>query len=405
MRRLWWRWPLLVSIAGLTLASVVGYLLFDDSTADLSRGSTIEAVFQEALAFVPLVWAIPGLIVLRKAGWHPVGWGLALTGLGFCLDFNLSPPVLERVFGIGVPWAAWILDGWGSLASFCGMVVVLSVFPDGIAGGSRRRFLWGWTRVTAALGVMVLAALVTPVGGQEGNSFAEQYRNPTGLGFLPPAVGDVLFLPLILLIAASLVSLWRRSRTADEPTRGQYVWVLSAFGGLFGVLAVVLISTIFVGELGGWVWLPVALMFLVIPVSFSIAMVRNRWFDIDRLVSRTVTFGVVVGISIAVYAIPVLWLPGALGLSSELTVAGATLAAAAIFNPARHWVQRRVDRRFNRARYDAEQIVGSFGSRMQAAADVERVSDELADTAVRALNPALVAVWVVEPAADSTPKR
>jgi hypothetical protein len=199
------------------------------------------------------------------------------------------------------------------------------------------------------------------------------------------------FLASFVGMALGVWRLRRRARAVGADRRGQYTWVLFPFAVLVGLLVLAVVLS---GVVGDVVWLPVIGMYFVVPVAFSIAIVRHRLFDIDRLVSRTVSYAVVALVVAAIYVVPVLVLPDLLGLSGDVAVAGATLLAAAAFAPLRRIVQSRVDRRFNRARYDAERIVSGLSGRLQALADRGAVVDELGGAAVAALQPRSVAVWL-----------
>jgi len=130
------------------------------------------------------------------------------------------------------------------------------------------------------------------------------------------------------------------------------------------------------------------------PLCIGVAILRYRLFDIDRIVSRTLAYAIVTGLLVGVYAGLVLLATQVLRVRSPVAVAAATLAAAALFNPVRHRVQRVVDRRFNRARYDADAAVAAFAARLQDAVDLDSVRDDLAEVVTRSLEPAHLSVWV-----------
>jgi hypothetical protein len=121
---------------------------------------------------------------------------------------------------------------------------------------------------------------------------------------------------------------------------------------------------------------------------------RYRLFDIDRLVSRTIGYAIVTGLLVGTYAGIVLLTTRVLGVHIPVAVAGSTLAVAALFNPVRRRVQRAVNRRFNRTRYDADQTVAAFATRLKDAVDLDAVRDDLAGVVNQALEPAHVSVWI-----------
>ena len=138
-----------------------------------------------------------------------------------------------------------------------------------------------------------------------------------------------------------------------------------------------------------------------LPISVGIGVLKYRLYDIDRLISRTLSYAIVTGTLVAVFLAVIVLTTRVLPFSSPVGVATSTLIAAALFNPLRQRVQRAVDRRFNRSRYDAEAIVGSLARRLRDAVDLETVEVSL-DEAVRgAVQPAHLTVWLNPGAADS----
>jgi len=131
----------------------------------------------------------------------------------------------------------------------------------------------------------------------------------------------------------------------------------------------------------------------LVPVAIGIAVLRYRLYDIDRVVSRTVAYAIVTGLLVGVYAGLVLLATQLLRVHTPVAVAASTLAAAALFNPVRWRVQKAVDRRFNRARYDADQTVAAFAARLKDAVDLDSARDDLANVVHRALEPAHVSLW------------
>jgi hypothetical protein len=129
-------------------------------------------------------------------------------------------------------------------------------------------------------------------------------------------------------------------------------------------------------------------------VSIGVAVLRYRLFDIDRIISRTLAYAIVTGLLVGVYAGLVLLATRVVSITAPVAVAASTLAAAALFNPLRRRVQRVVDRRFNRARYDAGRTVAAFAARLQDTVDLDSVRDDLAGVVQQALEPAHVSVWL-----------
>ncbi|MDQ2814503.1 MAG: hypothetical protein M3Z75_22240 [Actinomycetota bacterium] len=132
-----------------------------------------------------------------------------------------------------------------------------------------------------------------------------------------------------------------------------------------------------------------------LPASLGFGILRYRLYDIDRIISRTLAYALVTGLLIGVYAGLVLLATEVFKLHSSVAVATATLAAAALFNPLRRRVQRAVDRRFNRSRYDAEEMAAAFAGRLKDAIDLDSVRDDLAQVVNRALEPTHVTMQVI----------
>jgi hypothetical protein len=133
-----------------------------------------------------------------------------------------------------------------------------------------------------------------------------------------------------------------------------------------------------------------------LPAGMGVAILKYQLYEIDRIVSRTLSYAIVTGLLAGVYAGLVLLATRVLSVSSPVAVAAATLAAAALFSPVRHRVQQVVDRRFNRVRYDGERMVQAFAVRLKDAVDLETVRADLAGVVSQALEPAHVSVWMHE---------
>ena len=129
-------------------------------------------------------------------------------------------------------------------------------------------------------------------------------------------------------------------------------------------------------------------------MSMGVAILKYRLYEIDRIISRTLSYAIVTGLLVGVYAGLVLLATRVLSVKSPVAVAASTLAAAALFNPLRRRVQRAVDRRFNRARYDAEHTVAVFAAGLKDAVDLDTVREDLVGAVQAALEPAHVAVWI-----------
>jgi hypothetical protein len=163
--------------------------------------------------------------------------------------------------------------------------------------------------------------------------------------------------------------------------------------GLLCVDAILALTKVTLSE-AAWE-LPIVFGFgIAVPVALGFGILRYRLYEIDRLISRTVSYASLTALLVGVFVGLVLLTTRVLPFSSPVGVAASTLAAAGLFAPLRTRLQRIVDRRFNRARYDAEATVAAFGARLRDAIDVETVLRELSTVAARSLEPSTVTVWV-----------
>jgi hypothetical protein len=329
-------------------------------------------------------FATVGALLAWKRPENPIGWLLSATGLVVAVaafgEFLAHFPRTQTL-------SNWL--GFLFLLGFGLCVFVVLLFPSGHLPSPR------WRPVAWAAGVglawWVLGCAFAPTI----ITFSPTTRNP--IGVTGPA-GN--FFKLLALAGAGLtaatglaavISLAFRYRRAGTAERAQLKWLVY----VAAVIVVALIAS-----------LPVASSDLqnaigsgavaLVPIAIGIAVLRYRLYDIDRIVSRTVAYAVVTGLLIGVYAGLVLLATQVLGIHSAVAVAGATLVAAALFAPVRRRVQHRVDRRFNRARYDAETTVAAFAGRLKDAVDLDTVRTDLARVVQAALEPAHVTVWTGE---------
>jgi hypothetical protein len=147
---------------------------------------------------------------------------------------------------------------------------------------------------------------------------------------------------------------------------------------------------------GGLADLVFGLSLAGLPVAVAIAVLRYRLYEIDRIISRTVSYAVVVAFLALLFFGVVTALSSLLPAESDLAIAGSTLAVAALFNPVRRWVQVWVDRRFNRSRYDTQRVMDRFAGSLQDRVDSQEVVDGWVGVVSETMQPASVAVWVRE---------
>jgi hypothetical protein len=188
-----------------------------------------------------------------------------------------------------------------------------------------------------------------------------------------------------LSVARQVLS-WRR---ATGERRAQLKWLMAgSAASVIGLAG----GFLFQSGVPNTVCLAVGLFSL--PVCISFAIMKYRLYDIDRLISRTLSYTLVTGILVGVYAGVVTFATRVLPFHTPVAVAASTLAAAALFNPLRRRVQHVIDRRFNRARYDADRTVASFAARLKDEVDLASIQVDLAGVVQQALEPAHVSVWI-----------
>ena len=369
------------------------------------------SVFAQLLGegIVALVIGVPcmavGFLVARRQPHNPLGWLFLVIAI-----FLFVPTVggdyayLNYQLGHPLPFAAvgLAVDGlWSEgLALF---IVAILLFPDGRLPS---RF-WRWAlRVwCAAFAVLLIAFVVATAGALAAHPIRTDSSG--GLVALDNPVGwfaavnhgclAVLLTLSVAFIGRQVLS-WRRS---SGERRQQLKWLAS--GAAVSIVSLVL-AAIFASSsgsqatIGQWIdnvaWFGLA----ALPVSIGVAILRYRLYDIDRIISRTLAYALVTGLLIGVFAGLVLLTTDVLSLSSPVAVAASTLAAAALFNPLRQRVQRVVDRRFNRTRYNADRTVAVFAAGLKDAVDVTAVRDDLTSVVQQTLEPAHISLWISPPA-------
>jgi hypothetical protein len=353
--------------------------------------------------WIDAAYGAVGLIVAWRKPGNPLGWIFLLGGLFSALSEDASYYMVAdyRLHHGGLPfgWAAVLTQpGWAPAITLMGVAILL--FPDG-RPASRR---WWWVLWTY-LGVATLwigGTLVVSFGVLAGHDVRVDSSGnllALGGGLIGPVAWwsavQAVFFPLLtlcwLLSAASQVVSYRRS-TGDR--RQQLKWLLTGVVTAVACLAfnVALHPRSGVGGLAHSVASIVGL--LALPVSMGVAVFKYRLLDIDRILSRTLSYAIVTGLLVGVYAGLVLLATRVLTVHAPVAVAAATLAAAALFTPVRRRVQRAVDRRFNRARYDADRTVAVFAGRLQDAVDLDTVRADLLAAVDQALEPVHASVWL-----------
>ena len=339
----------------------------------------------EALGFVGI--PVVGALIASRLPASPLGWIWCAIGLAYALSTAARPIVVA----IGAPlWAAWLLEGWGFVSLIGLFAFGFLLFPTGRLPTRR----WRWMARAAAV-TWVLLLVAAPFLSNDGDTTAAgpwALQGSAGRR-LEDAVNTGVYV-MFLLIFAAMTSLVLRFRRAGPVERRQLTWFVYATV----VNAVVLVPEVFDLLPSTLFWTAVgAVTFAFLPVAVGVAVFRYRLFDIDRIVSRTVSYGLLTAGLVALYLLVVAVLRPLLEPmtgSSSLAVAGSTLAVAAAFNPARRRLQTAVDQRFDRARYDAARAVEAFAARLRNQVDLDEITDSLCETLTATVAPGRVAVWL-----------
>ncbi len=344
-----------------------------------------------------------GLIVASRRPDNLNGWLFCAIGLLFSLEAALNEYVIAGVLAVpgGLPFAAalsWTLT-WLWLPPFAIAVIFLPLhFPTGHLLTPR----WLWVRRFSIVAVVVFGtALAFDPGPIVQARFVD---NPLGWTALEPQVFGVLVVgPVAALfgiaIGLAVASLIVRFRRATGDARLQIKWFALAVliaGTTFGVYMTVSLLTQSTTTVKALELLVIAAL-LGVPIAAGLAILRYRLYDIDRIVSRTISYGILTAFLVAVFLAVNLALQAALSSvtsSNSLAIAASTLLAAALFTPVRQRVQRRVDRRFDRARFDAERTADAFAERLRDQVDIATVISELEATVGGSMRPSALGLWL-----------
>jgi hypothetical protein len=344
----------------------------------------------EALGFagIPVV----GALIASRLPANPIGWLWCATGLASALA-QLADP-LGRVAG-WPRWVAWPLGALGFVSLIGLLIFVFLLFPDGRLPTPR----WRWVARAGVVGPLLLMLAVPFVHDSQNPATATPWAVQGTAGRNLNLVTIVAVYLVLGVALAAMFSLVLRFRRAGPVERRQLTWFLYATV----VNAVILVLDSVLGVLPqNFVGAAVrAAGFALLPVAVGVAVLKYQLFEIDRIVSRTVSYGLLTAGLIALYLLVVALLRPLLEPltgSSSLAVAASTLAVAAAFNPARRRLQDVVDRRFDRARYDAARAVDAFAARLRDQVDLDEVTAGLIDTVVDTVAPMRVAVWLRSPA-------
>jgi len=373
-------------LGGAVLALAVAAIVLTALIGQLSIGIPAGVV-------VVLTFAAVGLLIARRQPGNPIGWFMVVFTLLYVLGAAASDYAVlyYRLGHHGLPLAPLaLLLSAVQAPSFAMFPLVILLFPDGRVPSRG----WRWTaRAYAGLVAFVLALfLAAPAaaladhdvrlnraGNLTSSDHLSQWLVNPPVWLIVPVIAGIVIIGLSCV--GHQVLSWRR---ASGDRRQQLKWLTC--GGAVAAASLLLAAALGVAELLAGL--------AALPVSIGVGILRYRLYDIDRIISRTLAYTLVTGLLVGVYAGLVLLATRVLSVHTPVAVAAATLAAAALFTPLRRRMQQAVDRRFNRARYDADQTVTAFAARLKDAVDLDSIRDDLAGTVHQVLEPAHVSVWV-----------
>jgi hypothetical protein len=340
--------------------------------------------------------ATVGAVLASRRPSHPVGWLLLAVGLSDQFDGLISNYVHYGVMGRpgGLPAASSLSGFYNSgtilMVACIGFIALLT--PTGSLPSPRWRW---WARVVAtATVVLLLAAALDPHPLVPENP---TFRNPLAA---PPALVDLLPIAaaasaaiLLAGLGAAAGSLVVRYRRAKGMERQQLRWLALAAAVAAMAMLVAVAAAVTGGSLGV-VLVAAGISVALLPLATGAAILRYRLYDLDRIISRTVAYGLLTVLLGLGYAGVVLGLGRLLPRGSNLVVAAATLAVAAAFQPARRRIQRAVDRRFNRRRHDVARIIEAFGARLRDQVDLDTLTAELLAVMDQTMQPTQASLWL-----------
>jgi hypothetical protein len=386
-------------LLAVALGALIGLLLII-SLAFMVINSGVMGWYLSAFATGNLPLMVPclavgsvGLLMATRRPGNAIGWLYVAGGLWLSFAVALGGyaawATVVRPGAFGGTAAEWVVNWvWAPFLSVM-LTFPFLLFPDGRLVSRR------WQPVAWGSGVFAVAwtVVVWFSNANYQDTYGRPKRNPLtpegSIGVIE-IVEPLVQLGVLMAISLSVLSLVVRFRRGSVRERAQIKWL-----GLSGFVA-----GVFLAQGLATVWTTsdtflIAVAISLIPLSVGVAILRYHLYDIDRIVSRTVSYGVVTVVVLATYALVVTSVSRLLPASNTLAVAGATLAAAAVALPALRWVRERVDRRFDRAGFDAQQQVEAFAGRMAASVDADDVAADLQAVVQRTLAPSSAGVWVV----------
>lgn len=373
----------------------------------LVAGTVLAAADPFTLYFF-LPYAAVGAFLAVRRPTNSIAWLLIAMAFGWITTTaspDLDVAALARGDGtIGDNVVAWI-RAWGGWATFVGILALTIVFPNGFPDVRERRI----AMILLGVGIAdVILAAFAPTMSLALADGVSTINVPNPFSVLPDlpiwSLLPVLTVPWIISMVVGVVRMVLRYRRSVGVERLQLRWLVAAVVFvLVGLIIGLALSAIAGDQIGDGAWIAVIFAYPTIPLAIGFAVMRYRLFEIDRIVSRTLAYSAVTVILGALFGGMILGLQALLApitSGDTIAVAASTLAVFALFQPVLRRVRGSVDRRFDRARYDADLTVRTFAARLRGDIDLGTVRTEILDTATAAVRPTNAGVWLRVTQAD-----
>ena len=387
------RWPWVVAAVALALTPLT--VLLPDAETETVAGMVAAVLLMAGIGSLSLV----GAVLATRVPGNSIGYLLLASGALVVGSSLASFYATSGTSGPGIELARILGETLFIYGIVITVVIVPLVFPSGTLLGP------GWRWMVAILVAGMVALTLSVALGSE-SSFSGGARFPLGeprpsvlMEALEAFNAVTAFIGLGGAVAATVIR-FRRSRGIE---RQQMKWLVA----VASVAALTMPPALVVPQpTVSNVLLLVALgAFALLPLAIGIAVLRYRLYDIDRIISRTIGWAVVTGLLVGAFALLVLGLTSLLEPltgGNTLAVAGSTLVVVALFTPVRGRVQRAVDRRFDRGRYDGERTLAAFGERLRDEVDLDVIRTDVLATVETSVRPSRVGLWLRTPGGDTS---
>ena len=360
-------------------------------------------------ALILLAFATVGSLIASRRPENPIGWLFCISTLLWALGNVLQEYTTYALITVPGSLPAGALMGvighWiGGIGWFLMLTYLLLLFPNGHLPSPRWRFLARLIAVLLAAYSITFLLSPYPYANSAIDPRLLTVRNPIGImvanDLFDTLGGDIplLLFPLIIACIASVFLRFRRTRGVE---RQQLKWFTYGMAISILMLIIILIAVFSTPNGGSGTFFYLAVV--CIPISAGIAMLRYRLYDIDVLINRTLIYGVLTAVLALAYFVSVLilqYLLSSFTSGSQLAIVGSTLVIAILFQTLRHRIQRIIDRRFYRSKYDAARTLSAFSARLRNEVDLQQLSDHLLTVVQETMQPTHVSLWLRPPEHD-----